>query len=69
MANQPRTPQRAVRVPDDRWEAAGEAATTLGLDRSAWINQALAWLVGEPGARRPTRPTPPVEQPEPPAAG
>lgn len=41
---------------DDRWAAADLNAKALGIDRAKWINEALAWLNREPGAKRPRRP-------------
>jgi hypothetical protein len=52
------TQHRSVRVPDDRWSAAATNASRLGTDRAKWINDALAWLNREPGAKQPKRPSP-----------
>lgn len=41
MANQPKTPQRSVRVPDDRWQRAKAAAATREEDLSVAINRFL----------------------------
>lgn len=56
MPNAPKTPSRNVRVPDERWVAADDAAQKLGIDRSALVNAFLAWFTREPGARLPKRP-------------
>jgi hypothetical protein len=56
VPNQPKTQHRSVRVDDDRWAAADRNAKALGIDRAKWINEALAWLNREPGAKRPQRP-------------
>lgn len=53
------TTLHAIRVPDDRWAQAGDNTKAVGLDRTKWINEALAWLNREPGAKMPQRP--PVE--------
>ncbi|MBV8932047.1 MAG: hypothetical protein JOZ47_14020 [Kutzneria sp.] len=57
MPDQPKTPQRAIRVPDHRWIAAGHASTSVGKNRSEIINALLAWYLREPGAKLPKRPT------------
>ncbi|WP_158840965.1 hypothetical protein [Saccharothrix deserti] len=62
MPNQPKTTGRHVRVEDARWAAAEVNTEAIGTNRAAWINAALAWLNGEPGAKRPVRPA----QPQPP---
>lgn len=42
MPNQPKTPQRTVRVPDDVWEAAKTKAAERGENLSDVIRKALA---------------------------
>lgn len=56
MPDKPKTPHRSIRVPTPRWDQAGDNTAALGVDRSAWINDALAWLNREPGAKQPKRP-------------
>lgn len=50
------TPQRNIRIPDDRWEAAGAAAAAWGTDRSAIINDALDEFVRTHPTTRDGRP-------------
>lgn len=49
MPNQPRpeNPARQVRVEDDLWHAAGDAADTLGTTRSEVVREALRRLVAK----------------------
>lgn len=61
MPNKPKTPQRAIRVPDERWEATGSAAVVVGANRSEIVNDLLAWWLRERGAKPPKRP--PVSAP------
>lgn len=42
MPNQPKTPQRTVRVPDDVWEAAKAKAVERGENLSDVIRRALS---------------------------
>lgn len=42
MPNQPKTPQRTVRVPDDVWKAAQSKAAERGENLSDVIRKALA---------------------------
>lgn len=56
VPNQPKTPNRAVRVEDQVWDEAGHAATEMGTDRTKVINQFLRWYLRRPGARLPERP-------------
>jgi len=42
VANQPKTPHRTVRVPDDVWKPAVEKAESEGTNLSALIRE---WLV------------------------
>lgn len=56
MPDQPKTPHRTIRVPTPRWAHAAHTTAALGTDRTAWINDALAWLNREPGSKQPRRP-------------
>ena len=56
MPNAPKTPNRSVRIPDERWNAVDERAREMGTDRPAVINALLAWFLREPGAKLPKRP-------------
>ncbi len=62
MPNVRGTPQRAIAVPQVRWDAFREVATALGTDRSKLLNTVMAWYLREPNAvlpRRPVMPQPP----------
>lgn len=48
------TPQRPIRVSDERWEAFG--AIVGGRSRAKVVNEFIAWYTREPGARLPARP-------------
>ncbi len=50
------TPRHSMKMPDDRWDALGDAAKEAGSDRSKVINDLAAWYVREPGAKLPARP-------------
>jgi hypothetical protein len=56
MPNQPATPNRVIRVPDDRWRRFGELTDAAGTDRSKAVNAFVAWYCLEPGAELPERP-------------
>ena len=56
MPNQPKTPNRIIRVPDTDWAELGEAAAAMGTDRSAVLRQLAAWWMRKPGAKMPPRP-------------
>lgn len=60
MPDKPKTPQRAIRVPDERWEAIGRASAAIGTNRSEIINALIAWYLREKGAK-------PLKRPELPA--
>ena len=46
MPNQPKTPQRTVRIPTDLWEAAKAKAAERGENLSDVIRRALVRYVG-----------------------
>lgn len=46
VPNQPKTPQRTVRIPDDVWEAAKSRAAERGDSLSEIIRRALVRYVG-----------------------
>jgi len=56
VPNQPKTPNRAVRVDGQVWEDAGQASAAMGTDRTKLINQFLRWYLRRPGAKLPERP-------------
>jgi hypothetical protein len=56
VPNQPKTPNRAVRVDDELWQEAGQAAAAAGTDRTKLLNQFLRWYLRRPGAALPERP-------------
>jgi hypothetical protein len=56
VPNHPRTQHRSIRVPDERWKRSDQAASALDSDRAKLINEYLAWLTYEPGAKLPKRP-------------
>lgn len=45
--NQPKTPHRTIRIPDELWKAAQQKAADEGTDVSAVIRELLAEWVGE----------------------
>jgi len=47
VPNAPKTPNRAIRVPDDLWRAAQEKAAEQGESLSEVIRKALARYVAE----------------------
>lgn len=47
VPNQPKTPVRSVRIPDDLWEAAGKIAYERGRTVSEVIRECLEHLVSE----------------------
>lgn len=51
VPNQPKTPQRAVRVPDDLWRAAQEIARERGETLSDVLRDALVQYVRRFGGR------------------
>lgn len=56
-ANTGATPQRNIRMADDRWQAFGEATEALGLDRTEVLNRFVAWFTRERGANAVKRPS------------
>ena len=56
MPNAPKTPQRALRIPDDEWTDLGQLADAGGTDRTAIVRELLQWYLRRPGAKLPTRP-------------
>lgn len=58
MPNQPKTPQRKLRVDEELWDRFEQAVghTDPELDRSKVLRQFIAWYVREPGAKMPARP-------------
>lgn len=56
MPNAPKTPQRALRIPDDEWNDLGHAAEAAGTDRTAILRDLLQWYLRRPGAKLPARP-------------
>jgi hypothetical protein len=55
MAKDPYTTPRAVRIPDDEWEALGAVAKAQGTDRTHAIRAFIRWYTGWPGATPPAR--------------
>jgi hypothetical protein len=51
--NPDHTPVRSLRVDKERWEKFGTAYGER--NRSAVLNEVIAWLLREPGARLPKR--------------
>ena len=47
MPNQPKTPHRTVRVPDDEWHAAQARAAELGETLTDVVRRALREYVGD----------------------
>jgi hypothetical protein len=45
-----------MRIPDDEWEAYGEAAERVKLDRTKVTREFIRWFTRQPGARMPKRP-------------
>jgi hypothetical protein len=50
------TPQRKIRMSDDRWQRFGEAAEQAGTDRTEATNRFAAWFTQEDDAELPERP-------------
>ncbi|MFG3338688.1 hypothetical protein [Glycomyces sp. NPDC048151] len=56
MANKdPYTTPRAVRIPDDEWQALDAVARAHATNRTAAIRALIRWYVGAPGATLPAR--------------
>ena len=58
MPNQPKTPNRAIRIGDDDWADFGASADAGDLDRTKLINQFIRWYLRRPRAKLPVRPAP-----------
>ncbi|HEX7658119.1 MAG TPA: hypothetical protein VF444_01465 [Pseudonocardiaceae bacterium] len=50
------TPNRSIRMADDRWQRFGQATEQAGTDRSSAVNAFAAWYTRETDARLPPRP-------------
>lgn len=59
MPNAPKTPLRALRIPDDEWEDLGAAVEGTLTDRTKVIREFVQWYLRRPGAKLPARPTKP----------
>lgn len=55
--NAPKTPTRPIRVDLTEWGVFGEAATTMGTDRSAALRAFMDWYLHKPGSKTPVRPS------------
>jgi hypothetical protein len=56
VPNQPKTPNRVVRIDDQVWRDLGAAADDAGTTRSDLIRQLVNWYLRYPKAKRPDRP-------------
>lgn len=56
MPNQPKTPNRALRMPDDTYRPAVTLAAQQGTSVSALCRDFLDWYLRKPGAKLPHRP-------------
>lgn len=56
MPNAPKTTAKPMRIPDDEWDAFGEAAAQVGLDRTKVAREFIRWFTRQPGAKMPKRP-------------
>lgn len=56
MPNSPKTPTHSVRIGEDDWADLGEAAGSIGTDRSWIIRKMVAWYLRRPDAALPERP-------------
>ncbi|MER6778476.1 MULTISPECIES: hypothetical protein [unclassified Streptomyces] len=54
--NAPKNPTRPIRVDLGDWADFGEAAKSMGTDRSAALRAFMHWYLRKPGAKLPTRP-------------
>lgn len=61
MPNAPKTPLRAVRIPDDEWNELGAAVADTPTDRTKLIREFIRWYLRRPGAKLPVRPPKPEE--------
>lgn len=48
--------RRTIRIDSELWDGFGEVARQLRTTRSEMIRSYLLWLLGQPGARPPSRP-------------
>lgn len=60
MPNQPKTPNRAIRISDEDWADLRASADASGSDRTKVINQFIRWYLRRPGAKLPERPERPA---------
>ena len=58
VPNQPKTPNRAIRISDEDWADFRASADASGFDRTKVINQFIRWYLRRPGAKLPERPAP-----------
>lgn len=56
VPNQPKTPNRAIRISDEDWTDLRASADSSGSDRTKVINQFIRWYLRRPGAKLPERP-------------
>lgn len=54
------TPARNIRVPDERWDRFGKVVGERG--RGEAVNEFIAWMNHEPGAKLPKRPPAPAQE-------
>ncbi len=57
VPNQPRTPNHSIRIGDPKWEGFDAVARAQGSDRTKWVDQIMGWMLHEPGAVLPPRPS------------
>jgi hypothetical protein len=56
VPNNPKTPNRTMRVPDEDWDDMEAPVKAAGTDRTKVVNQFIRWYLRRPGARLPERP-------------
>lgn len=56
VPNKPGTQHRSIRISDEDWDDAEQAAASMGTDRAKVVNQFLRWYLRRPGAKLPERP-------------
>ncbi len=59
MPNAPKTPLRAMRIPDDEWSALGDTVKGTPADRTGLVREFIRWYLRRPGVTMPKRPDPP----------